>query len=753
MKNSQCWRLLLLLASVALGACAESTRGTGDVDLSGGGGGDDLSTPFVPPDLTPVYDLSASVDLVTCGNCDDNIGCTVDTCLMSGECEHTLDHSRCADTEVCTPSGCVPGRTTKLCSPCDNDSDCSLGEVCGSSPVDGGTGTLCLATCTNGTLCAKGFTCDPNQSPPRCVPDQICCFDPDGDKHGYGWGCFGGDCDEHDSTIYEGAPEVCDTKDNNCNGTVDEGFLCTPPQCVEVNSSGTFAGTPPGRCTSGSCSDETPVSCGRYTCQLVTQPQAGSTCRTSCTGTDDSACIDNSYCDGASCVDRQPDSSPCTRNRMCASNHCQNGFCCAGGDCCKIPADCPSSYAGSPACDAPLGNCQGHRIGKTCALSICGSAPEDDDSACDASITLDCSSFSTPNQHCTASSSQVPLACPTNCPNDSGCVGQTWCSGAPSGTCVAKLPNGASCGGNNQCLSGHCQNNHCCATGDCCAVAGDCPASYTAAPVCDGPTYTNCQGHRMDKACNANICGSVSVADDRACTSSISVGCGTYQPVYCNASATQNPLACPTSCIWDFQCTTPANHCFGSHCVPWVEQGGGCFSNAQCRTGNCVNGICCNTSCNNTACDSCATGSCNYYSDYYETGSWCGDGRRLGSGQFDVSISATIENASDSEDWFWIYATDGNNACFWPINDYGHLIVTLTIPSWVDYDLYLYKWTGDCNNLQLIGSSTNGTGATDRVDFQEDCGGDDTAWYLIKVVRYSSYSCSTPYGLAISAHL
>ena len=62
---------------------------------------------------------------------------------------------------------------------------------------------------------------------------------------------------------------------------------------------------------------------------------------------------------------------------------------------------------------------------------------------------------------------------------------------------------------------------------------------------------------------------------------------------------------------------------------------------------------------------------------------------------------------------------------------------------------------GRLQQPQPLRSSTNGTGANDSVDFQEDCGGDDSGWYLVKVYRYwtSTYSCSSPYGLSFSAHL
>ncbi|MFU8802285.1 MAG: putative metal-binding motif-containing protein [Bradymonadaceae bacterium] len=68
---------------------------------------------------------------------------------------------------------------------------------------------------TASVTCADGGSCE-NDACQECV-------DLDGD--GRGEGCaLGADCDDDDPTVYEGAAEQCNGKDNNCDGTVDSGF-------------------------------------------------------------------------------------------------------------------------------------------------------------------------------------------------------------------------------------------------------------------------------------------------------------------------------------------------------------------------------------------------------------------------------------------------------------------------------------------------------------------------------------------------
>ncbi len=80
-----------------------------------------------------------------------------------------------------------------------------------------------------GSAVSPGIGADggPDAACPPCFADQVCsagacvATDTDDDKDGVKAGV---DCDDHDPAIHPGAAEICNGKDDNCDGKIDEGF-------------------------------------------------------------------------------------------------------------------------------------------------------------------------------------------------------------------------------------------------------------------------------------------------------------------------------------------------------------------------------------------------------------------------------------------------------------------------------------------------------------------------------------------------
>jgi hypothetical protein len=96
-------------------------------------------------------------------------------------------------------------------------------------PPGGGSACASASDCTAGLVCVEG-TCGACRRDADCAAPQRCgvvkagvcgCADADGD----GSSCE--DCDDGDPTVFAGAAEACDGKDNDCDQAVDEGVRTT----------------------------------------------------------------------------------------------------------------------------------------------------------------------------------------------------------------------------------------------------------------------------------------------------------------------------------------------------------------------------------------------------------------------------------------------------------------------------------------------------------------------------------------------
>jgi hypothetical protein len=191
------------------------------------------------------------------GHCDSGVcdveynycvECLVDGDCASGNCDEANQiciecgaDSDCEDGNECTYEGCSNGQCVVVNKPagdpCDDGDECTTGDAC----VDGHcTPGQEVPECQTNPECADKIDGDPCDDGDPCTLDDRCeageckgdsispdCIEEDLDKDGFA--IDDGDCDDQDATIYPGAPELCDDKDNNCDGQIDEGCA----QCTE----------------------------------------------------------------------------------------------------------------------------------------------------------------------------------------------------------------------------------------------------------------------------------------------------------------------------------------------------------------------------------------------------------------------------------------------------------------------------------------------------------------------------------------
>jgi putative metal-binding protein len=235
-------------------------------------------------------------------------------------------------------------------------------------------------------------------------------------------------------------PELCNGRDDDCDGTVDEGaecgpgFSCQNGVCVVADCDAAERGCPEG------------YACGAGTCIAA-----------SCGG--GSTCAPGTTCSGGACADPcDPAIIKCGTGSTCAGGYCTGGACyavgCPSGEVCQN-GECVADACAGLICPAGTFCRQGDCV-QACAIVTCGAGEK-----CDV------------DGFCVADP----------------CAGKT-CSPTQScldGTCREDRCVGTACGAGQRCVDGTCLDDPCagvvCPVGQC--RDGQCYAAsrVTAAPA------------------------------------------------------------------------------------------------------------------------------------------------------------------------------------------------------------------------------------------------------------------------------
>ncbi len=493
--------------------------------------------------------------------------------------------------------------------PCRGHHDCPGGWCTGDLEAAPGICTIaCVEECPGGWFCARAEALEP-EVVYLCLPLPAECEDA------------------------APAEEICNAKDDDCDGEVDEGFgvgepcwegvepcklfalqcsgaretacrpagvvrsgtLCEPARCEED------AETDAGTCDDeGSCRPGAARTCYPYRCAGAER------CATSCV--EELECAAGHYCLGGACLPKVELGEPCHDDSACAGGRCVDGVCCAepcDGTCrscaldgrlgvCSVLKDAPDpdTCSGERRCDA-AGECR-LVLGEPCGAGAdCASLLCLDGVCCESSCDGLCERCDNPGAEgrCRLLADASPNADP-----DGECGGACQVCGEEGGegACVAaedgsdpeedcEAEEMSSCGLDGLCGGGACRLW---AEGTPCAAPACADGFFTEERFCDG----------------AGSCATKLPSD---CPGGFA----------CNATGTGCRGSCATQahCQDFYRCDTSTRECEPMRC-----RGSVCESDEQCLPGSdgvarCVDGVCCESACDG-ACEACdipgAWGSC-----------------------------------------------------------------------------------------------------------------------------------------------
>lgn len=244
--------------------------------------------------------------------------------------------------------------------------------------------------------------------------------------------------------------------------------------------------------------------------------------------------------------------------------------------------------------------------------------------------------------------------CRNSCFENSHCAPGFWCDGGNG--CVPLTDDGGACTQGQECSSGYCSNNFCCAYGNCCdgndstcddgnaCTDNTCDANFVCqafnntdvceSASCSGDTWTNektCQNGQCvgggatqdcgvaDTVCSTGTCDAAGgcsvepIASGTECAAAACVGFEQVAAKTCDGAGTCNQggastlcansfacngagTACRTSCNNDNHCQ-PDAYCSGSSCIPQKGLGEACNDDDECYLASCTDGFCCDGCC------------------------------------------------------------------------------------------------------------------------------------------------------------
>jgi MYXO-CTERM domain-containing protein len=476
--------------------------------------------------VTPVAEIACDgIDNNCDGRVDENdpsaqdtcyppatVGCDATTGKCIGQC--ALGHLACAANKMGTT--CV-GATTPIAEMCNGkDDDCdgqidedfpTLGQACNQASCQGAGVFVCNKAGTDVECTVSGLgptpeICDGIDNDCDGLIDEAPSpGEPPMPGVGIACGSDIGECKAGVTTCTSGkivcnavgpTPEICDGKDNNCNGSIDEGLV---PPATSCNPDGIASGQPLlGECRAGTFVCE--GSAG-WKCEggVGPTPEICDGKDNNCDGQIDNGaiCLAGLVCVGGECIPTCAEGGeqyPCPADRYCKNGACLIRACalhpCAAGLVCQADGTCVDPC--SQVTCLP---------GATCVKGIC----------------LDCYS-----QGCPAGKVCIDRQCQTDPCAGVTCVEKQFCN---DGVCTPSCA-GVTCDVGQVCAQGACHAAACsqaCESNLFCDTAtGQCEPKHCVGVACPvGQTCVNTTGRCTDNPCEKVHCGTGKicvVADD-----------------------------------------------------------------------------------------------------------------------------------------------------------------------------------------------------------------------------------------------